>query len=763
MKRNTAGDTLVDVLAPLVLTGLALAGWSTTYDGNRWLLAGLGGAAAAGLLAWWLARHGWGPDVLFVLLIPLYVLTAGPIAEIRLSGRLVQDLINDTLNSWTYLVGSHPLLESDGALLLPPYVLGLLSGGLATSVALRSTSPAAPLLTPLIAFGGIQVLGRAEQGWLLGLLFGLTAAGWILLRGLRLEARHAPGALLTRLGLAVLVLGLVAAVARPIADRVPVDAAPQLVLRDTIPTYDVAKLETPLASFRRFTRQLPGALGNVYDRPLVTVSGLEPGSRLRFVALDTYDQLQMRPGDQTVPDRGDDRFLRVGSAIDNPADGDETFVQVEVHKNWDSHWVPTAGVLQWFGFDGQGAGVRQRGFRYNPATSTGVMTSDLTGRDAYEFSTVLPDDQLSPKMEPYPTTEAELYAQARFMHVPAHGWAAGETRPMAAVFRVAEVLRLTGRYSNGALAQEAAKYGPGHDRTRLGPFFIYGSLTGDDEQYAPIMAMAAIRLGVPARVVVGAVVPKDGVVRGRDVSAWVELRVADGTWRTLPTEAFMSRTPPELDRFDQNPDQSIRLPPGTKLPDIQLDPPADEPKVDKAEPAERDVDGESSWWRWLLLVAVALAVVSAALVPLTTLVRRRRRLHHARITRRYAGAWLELVDLARDLGMPVPRGLTRHAEALLIGHGEDAAWEADRTIFGIDEPDAAAAAAFWAGVEAERRALRAAAPWPRRLLAPLNPTSLRRTPRRGKNSPTKWQERRPEVAKTPVPVRRSLGSGQRKA
>ncbi len=758
MKRNTAGDTLVDALAPLLLTGLALAGWATTYDGNRWLLAGLGGAGVAGLLAWWLARHGWGADVLFVLLIPLYLFTAGPIAEIRLSGRLVQDLITDTLNSWTFLVGSHPLLESDGALLLPPYVVGLLSGGLATSVALRSTSPAAPLVAPLIAFGGIQVLGREEPGWLLGLLFALTAAGWILLRGLRLEARHAPVALLTRLGLAVLVLGLVAAVARPVADRVPVAAAPQLVLRDTVPAYDVSELETPLAEFRRFTRQLPGALGNVHESPLLTVSGLEPGTRLRFVALDTYDQLQMRAGDQTVPDRGDDRFLRIGSAIDNPADGDEEFVQVEVHKDWDSHWVPSAGAVQWFGFDGQRSAARQRGFRYNPATSTGVMTSDLTGRDVYEFTAVLPDNRLTPKMEPYAAQDGELYEQARFMHVPAHGWASGETRPMAAVFRVAEVLRLTGRYSNGATEQEAAKYGPGHDRTRLGPFFIYGSLTGDDEQYAPVMAMAAIRLGVPARVVVGAVVPEDGVVSGRDVSAWVELRVADGSWRTLPTEAFMSRTPPEADRFDQNPDQSIRLPPGTKLPDIQLDPPKDEPKKDKAQPVERDVDGDSSWWRWLLVVGVVLILLAAAVVPVAKLVRRRRRLHHARITRRYAGAWLELVDLARDLGMAIPRGLTRHAEALLIGHGEDAAWEADRTIFGIDEPDAAAASAFWRRVEVERRALRVAAPWPRRLLASVNPTSLRRPPRGGNNSPAKWQELRSEVAEAPGLVRRSLAA-----
>lgn len=750
MSRSTAGDTLVDLLAPLLLTGLALAGWSTTYAGDRWLLAGLGGAALAGGLAWWLARHGWGADVLFVLLIPTYLVTAGPIAEVRLSSNLVQDLINATLDSWTFLVGSHPLLAADGALLLPPYVVGLLAGGLATSVALRSTSPGAPVLAPIVAFGLVQVLGRVEPGWLLGLAFGVAAVGWLLLRGLRLETRHPPVALLTRLGLVVLVLALAAGVARPLADRLPVDAVPQLVLRDTVPAYDVSEVTTPLAQFRRFTRQPPDVLGNLHDSPLVTVSGLEPGTRLRFLALDTYDQLQFRPGDQTVPDRADDRFLRIGREIDNPAEGEEVFVQVAVHKDWDSQWVPTAGALQWFGFDGRGSAARQRGFRYNPATATGVLTTDLTGRDGYEFSTVLTDDRLTPRMEPYPVTEAALYEQARFVHVPAHGWAKGETRPMAAVFRAAETLRTTGRYSSGATEAET-KYGPGHDRTRIGPGFIHGSLTGDDEQYATVMALAAVRLGVPARVVVGAVVPKDGVVRGRDVAAWVELRVADGTWRTLPTDEFMSRVPPESDRFDQNPDPSIKLPPGTQLPDIQLPTAEPEPKPDKPAAPERSTDGESSWWVWLLGGSGSLLLLLAAAVPLAKLVRRRSRLHHPRVTRRYAGAWLELVDLARDLGIAVPRGLTRHAEALLIGHGEDAAWEADRTIFGIDDPDAAAAAEFWHRVDADRRALRNAAPWHRRLAAPFNPASLRRPARRG--TPTKWESWRTEVGA--VAVRRA--------
>ena len=71
---------------------------------------------------------------------------------------------------------------------------------------------------------------------------------------------------------------------------------------------------------------------------------------------------------------------------------------------------------------------------------------------------------------------------------------------------------------------------------------------GNDEQYAAAMALMANRLRVPARVVVGAVVPANGVVKGKDVEAWVELRAADGTWQTLETDRFMSRRPPPRER-----------------------------------------------------------------------------------------------------------------------------------------------------------------------------------------------------------------------
>ncbi len=70
-----------------------------------------------------------------------------------------------------------------------------------------------------------------------------------------------------------------------------------------------------------------------------------------------------------------------------------------------------------------------------------------------------------------------------------------------------------GRYSDGVVAAEQI-YHPGHDVKRLGDEFANAPImVGNDEQYAAIMALLASNVGVPARVVMGAVVPEDGVVR----------------------------------------------------------------------------------------------------------------------------------------------------------------------------------------------------------------------------------------------------------
>ena len=108
-------------------------------------------------------------------------------------------------------------------------------------------------------------------------------------------------------------------------------------------------------------------------------------------------------------------------------------------------------------------------------------------------------------------------------------------------------------------------------------------MVGNDEQYAAVMALLAGEVGVPARVVLGAVVPDDGVVTGKDVQAWVELRAADGSWRTLRTEKFMSNEPPAEQLPETNtPMSGTVVPPPAPIP-----PPSDAGDQSDADLKER--------------------------------------------------------------------------------------------------------------------------------------------------------------------------------
>jgi hypothetical protein len=297
------------------------------------------------------------------------------------------------------------------------------------------------------------------------------------------------------------------------------------------------------------------------------------------------------------------------------------------------------------------------------------------------------------------------------------------------VLRVAERLRSEGRYSDGAVAGEEA-YSGGHSPRRLGAGFVLTTPTvGNDEQYAAAMALMANRLRVPARVVVGAVLPDDRVVEGKDVTAWVELRAADGTWHILDTDRFMSHRPPprERDPGGQRPDRIFpEQTPDDRSPEQRPEPkksPDQRPQQpeDASDPGAEAEPGPDLW-PWLALV---LLLAVPGVVPALKWWRRRQRLGAARVSERYAGAWLELVDQARDLGRPVPSGLTRPAEARVLDRGAALAEEADLKIFGADDPDPREAEAFWALVRDERAGLTAGySPW-QRVRAALSLASLR--------------------------------------
>ncbi len=513
----------------------------------------------------------------------------------------------------------------------------------------------------------------------------------------------------------------------------------RVVLRTYVtPPFDVGQYPSPLASFRRYVETPnPDPMVNRYDSTLLTVQGAPAGSRIRIAALDYYDGIVWGAANNTIPGSSTDSFQRVSSVIDNPVEGEAAQIEVTVEEGYDDVWLPTIGALQTMEFEEGDTEGKSETFRYNLATKTAVVPSGVRAGDVYRFNTVVPLDEVKATDAPSGMTTDAAFA-ASFLETQRREWSGGESDPMARVFAVAEHLRTEGRYSDGVIEAERA-YRAGHNVRRLGDEFANAPImAGNDEQYAAIMALMANSLGVPARVVMGAEVPDNGVVKGEDIKAWVELRVADGSWRTLPTERFMGKKKPaEQPPVTQQEQSGTTVPPPAPIP-----PPSTLAEQNDTELQARKGDGDQndsgSWlpaWARYVLIAVGGPLLLAALIIGTIVglkvARRRRRRTAPRVSARVVGGWNDLIDHARDLGHDVPlrSGHTRREQALLVsaGRGAALAHEADGHIFGPTEPSSEVATAYWSAIDGERRAMSGAVNRRRRLRAAVSLRSLRRS------------------------------------
>lgn len=265
---------------------------------------------------------------------------------------------------------------------------------------------------------------------------------------------------------------------------------------------------------------------------------------------------------------------------------------------------------------------------------------------------------------------------------------------------------------------------------------------GYAEQHASAFAVVARALGYPTRVAVGYRLDPtravDGVVEvlSTDVHAWPEVLLDGYGWVAFePTDVTNTVDSPQRDEPEVPqvaPDDAVAQP-------TQADDASD--RAGSEVPG--GVLGRVARTGALVVAGLVLAVLLlAGAVVLVKAARRARRRTRGSPARRVAAAWRETCDLVREHGVPVALARTplevaasvRGAPGPAGAAGEAATWLATlvtATVCGPTDPTDQTARRAWALEAQARGAVAARLPLPRRVLAAVDPRTLRGPRTRG--------------------------------
>jgi transglutaminase-like putative cysteine protease len=743
-------EEMVDAGLVVVLAAIALVGFRTSFSGWNFFAVGLVGSVLGVLIAHLANALRQPVIVLAVMTLATFFLLGGAVAlrtapegDALPTWPTMQGLATLGVHGWKELLTTLPPADDRGPLLVLPYLLGIFAGSASFGLARRTRFSFAPVGALFLVLAVVILLGTqtpAAQS-LQGGGFGLIGLGWAALRSRRLRptARNGSGRV-ARIATTGVLLCVALAGSLVLGPALPgAGAHHRTVLRSYVhPPANVGQYPSPLAAFRKYTAWKKDTL---FAKTLFTVSGLPARTPVRIATLDAYNgsvwAAANRPESTNL---APDTFLKVGSSIASPAPGTHRTMTVTIGAGYSDYWLPTAGAVSGVRFAGPRAADLTTNLRYNMATGTGVVPDRVQQGDRYTMRVVLsgdtdlkPSDQLLVVSDPSGGT-------AGFLSSYAQQWSGKSNSQTAAVQELAKYLLHNGKYTNGEAGFEY--YLPGHSQFRLKQFatgVLPGAiLVGDDEQYAAAYALMIEDLGTPARVVLGATPAADGVVRGNDVHAWVEVQLADRSWRTIQTGTFMNNTvPSKLQQPYQAPKTAqIVPPPVAGRPHSSLDDAAQDNSSASTKPTKKSPSLLSSIHlpAWvvatakylggpvLLLVVLGLASIAAKAA------RRRIRRRSGSPLRQLTTGWRELVDHARDLGNPIPERRTTRREQ---GRSLDSlgirglANLADAHVFGPGMPSERDAAHYWTSVLRARKQMSGTVGRWRRLRAAVSLASWR--------------------------------------
>ncbi|GAA5016563.1 transglutaminase-like domain-containing protein [Terrabacter aeriphilus] len=763
---------LVDAGFTLVLVGLALVGFRTTFFGLGWLWVGLAGLVL-GLLVSHVTATFRAPGIVTLLAVAAaYLLLGGPVAvrEDLLvgfvpSGQSFATLVHMAVPGWKELLTALPPVDSEGPYMALPFLFGLVGAALTYGVARRWPGAVTALVAPVLLLVASIVLGTLTPAAVLlqGAVFALVAIGWTALRSNRNRPALQNGA--GRTTRAVTTAALLAAATVGgffVGPHLPgADGTERTVFRSAlVPPFDVTQYSSPLAGFRQYTEPNGSEL---FDKTLLTVKGLPAGVPVRIAALDTYDGFVWGAGQFANDGTGDvpdgTGFRKVGSHIAAEGTGDPVTATVSVPAaGYDDVWLPTFGTVTGLEFGGPRGDQLSDDLRFNIDTNTGVLPEKLRAGDTYTVSALAEkiDAKLPAELDVADGTVVDSQ-NLTFLDDKIAPWTDRVDGQWQKVVAVAKAMQ-DGAYTDGGAPGDYQNvFLPGHSLRRMTQFMKATQLAGNDEQFAAALALVANRLGVPARVVLGAEPDAAGVVKGKDVHAWVEVAKADGSWQPIYWKQFVperNKKPQQLIQKSEEKKTGAQVPPpsANNPPSVLQGPDQAQnatqlknpPKDDKN---PLDPDNWPDWLRYLVFFLVAPALVLLLVygaIRFAKWLRRRRRRTTGGTAGRVSSGWREVVDTARDLRIPLPvkgtrleqaRALEEHVhgpapekpspvvDGALMGAPVPSAApaaapapslalvplaaSANGHVFDVTEPTAEEVDAFWADVESARKRIRA--------------------------------------------------------
>ena len=634
-----------------------------------------------------------------------------------------------------------------------------------------------------VSIGGVALPAPRESAiGLAGFLLGFGFLAWrtrqarsqaLSLASTSSGVRPGSGVVLRRarrgaLAVGVLLLALVAAVPTAIA----ANPAEREVLRSAIdPGLELHQYVSPLSQYRSYFD------ADHYDSTLFEVTGsgaASAASRVRLAVLSYYDGQVFRVVDPATGTANQaTAFARLPSTAD-PADSESLTITIDAYRG---PWLPGATALTGVAFTGERSQALTDGFFYSATTEAGVELNGVTTGDSYTVSfdpAAEPEaatQTLTAPASPAGLTDPDLIPASLTTWVQAQQVGSDGAGLVELVTR----LRERGYLSHGITAPSEAGttnwtgglgdyvFEPslaGHSSDRIDA--LYSALldkqnstqstdnsqlvagVGDDEQFAVAAALLAQTLGFPSRVVLGfaladssagsGAIPActDGVCRGGNLSAWIEVQGADGAWTTIETTP--QHTDPLSPLNDSTRDPEIATEVVQQPATEQLPPAANPASGDDQAPAD---DAEGPDLRWLTNLLKVVGTVLLVLLVLATpflavlgakISRRRERRRTVDLAGRFAGGWDEYVDAAVDRGFGGEGSQTRSETAAKFGSagGARLATLADQAVFGPVPPAAEDGEAYWALVDLERAELLKDADLRHRLRAALSMRSFAR-------------------------------------